>query len=58
VSRIYVTVLGRDLLCNSGRSATIVAAYIMYSQNVDASAAIDLIRKARPTIKYVPFAPG
>jgi dual specificity phosphatase 12 len=58
--RIYVTSLGRDsdLLCNSGRSATIVAAYIMYSQNVDASAAIDLIRKVRSTIKYVPLSPS
>ena len=53
--RIY---LSRDLLCKPGRSATIAAAYLMYSQNVDAGTAIDLIRKARPTIKYVPFAPS
>jgi dual specificity phosphatase 12 len=46
--RIY---LGRDLLCNPGRSATIAAAYLMYSQNVDADTAINLIRKARSTIK-------
>ena len=56
--RIYVTFLGRDLLCNPGRSATIAAAYLMYSQNVDANAAIDLIRKVRPAVKYVPFAPS
>ena len=56
--RIYMTILGRALLYNPGRSATIAAAYLMYSQNVDASTAIDLIRKVRPTIKYVPFAPS
>jgi dual specificity phosphatase 12 len=56
--RIYVTILGRGLSCNPGRSATVAAAYIMYSLNVDASAAIDLIRKVRSTIKYVPFAPS
>ncbi len=52
------TILGCGLLCDPGRSATIAAAYIMYSQNVDAGAAIDLIRKVRPTIKYVPSAPS
>lgn len=45
---------GRGILvhCQAGtsRSATIAAAYLMYSQNVDASTAIDLIRKVRPTV--------
>ncbi|KAN0130133.1 hypothetical protein V8E53_012078 [Lactarius tabidus] len=38
--------------CQAGtsRSATVAAAYIMYSQSLDASAAIDLIRKARPNV--------
>ncbi|KAH9072875.1 hypothetical protein EDB83DRAFT_2505252 [Lactarius deliciosus] len=38
--------------CQAGasRSATVAAAYVMYSQNIDASAAIDLIRKVRPYI--------
>ena len=54
---IYVTVIGCNL-CVAGRSATVVAAYIMYSRNVDLSTAIDLIRKVRPSIKYVHFAPS
>lgn len=38
--------------CQAGasRSATVAAAYVMYSQNLDASTAIDLIRKVRPNI--------
>ncbi|KAI0300163.1 hypothetical protein B0F90DRAFT_1725593 [Multifurca ochricompacta] len=38
--------------CQAGmsRSATIAAAYIMYSQNLDVNAAIELIRKVRPNI--------
>lgn len=36
-----------------GRSATIVAAYLMYSQNLDCETALDIIRKARPNISYV-----
>jgi len=56
--RIYLIILGHNLLCNAGRSATVAAAYIMYSQNVDPSTAIDLIRKVRPNIKYVPFVPS
>ncbi|ETW78140.1 hypothetical protein HETIRDRAFT_55514 [Heterobasidion irregulare TC 32-1] len=46
---------GRGVLvhCQAGmsRSATIVAAYLMYSQNIDVSAALELIKKARPTIQ-------
>lgn len=34
-----------------GRSATIVAAYLMYSLQTDHEAALDLIRKARPSIE-------
>jgi dual specificity phosphatase 12 len=55
--RIYVTIFGLDM-CIAGRSATVAAAYIMYSQNLDVSTAIDLIRKVRPNIKYVPFSPS
>jgi dual specificity phosphatase 12 len=55
---VYVTILGCNLLCCAGRSATVAAAYVMYSQNVDTSTAIDLIRKVRPSIEYVPFAPS
>ncbi|KAI0295742.1 hypothetical protein BC826DRAFT_1091313 [Russula brevipes] len=38
--------------CQAGtsRSATVAAAYIMYSQNVDTNTAMDLIRKVRPSI--------
>ncbi|KAF8583306.1 hypothetical protein K439DRAFT_1412331 [Ramaria rubella] len=46
---------GRGVLvhCQAGmsRSATIVAAYIMYTQSIDTQAALDLIRKARPVIQ-------
>lgn len=38
---------------SAGRSATIVAAYLMYSQNIDVPAALELIKKVRPTIQYV-----
>ncbi|KAF7318817.1 hypothetical protein HMN09_00217000 [Mycena chlorophos] len=45
---------GRGVLvhCQAGmsRSVTIVAAYLMYTQNIDTEAALDLIRKARPNI--------
>lgn len=36
-----------------GRSATIVAAYLMYTQQIDCEAALELIRKARPRIEWV-----
>ncbi|KAF8636906.1 hypothetical protein AX17_003157 [Amanita inopinata Kibby_2008] len=46
---------GRGVLvhCQAGisRSATIVAAYIMYTQNSDTESALKLIRKARPNIE-------
>ncbi|KAF5357003.1 hypothetical protein D9756_006485 [Leucocoprinus leucothites] len=45
---------GRGVLvhCQAGvsRSATIVAAYLMYRQNLDPEGALELIRKARPYI--------
>ncbi|KAF7360215.1 hypothetical protein MVEN_00750300 [Mycena venus] len=45
---------GRGVLvhCQAGmsRSATIVAAYLMYTKNIDTQAALDIIRQARPTI--------
>ncbi|KAI0066919.1 hypothetical protein BV25DRAFT_1795762 [Artomyces pyxidatus] len=46
---------GRGVLvhCHAGmsRSATIAAAYVMYSQNLDVSGALDLIRQVRPSIQ-------
>lgn len=46
---------GRGVLvhCQAGmsRSATIVAAYIMYSRHIDCEAALEIIRKARPSIE-------
>ncbi|KAJ7666010.1 hypothetical protein DFH06DRAFT_1268219 [Mycena polygramma] len=45
---------GRGVLvhCQAGmsRSVTIVAAYLMYTQNIDPQAALDIIRQARPNI--------
>lgn len=45
---------GRGVLvhCHAGisRSSTIVAAYLMHSRNLDPSSALELIRKARPSI--------
>ncbi|PPR00800.1 hypothetical protein CVT24_000732 [Panaeolus cyanescens] len=45
---------GRGVLvhCQAGisRSATIVAAFLMYTQNIEPQAALDLIRNARPII--------
>jgi dual specificity phosphatase 12 len=37
----------------TGRSVTIVAAYLMYSQNLDETAALDLIRNVRPEVQSV-----
>ncbi|THH05688.1 hypothetical protein EW146_g9835 [Bondarzewia mesenterica] len=39
--------------CQAGmsRSATIVAAYLMYSQNIDVAAALEIIKQARPNIQ-------
>lgn len=36
----------------TGRSATIVAAYLMYSRDLDTNSALELIKKARPNIEY------
>jgi dual specificity phosphatase 12 len=36
---------------DQGRSATIVAAYLMYSRQIDCETALELIRKARPSIQ-------
>ncbi|KAF7316499.1 hypothetical protein MIND_00169000 [Mycena indigotica] len=45
---------GRGVLvhCQAGmsRSVTIVAAYLMYTQNIDTEAALELIRQSRPNI--------
>ncbi|KAJ6487779.1 hypothetical protein C8R45DRAFT_994291 [Mycena sanguinolenta] len=45
---------GRGVLvhCQAGmsRSVTIVAAYLMYTKNIDTQAALDIIRQARPNI--------
>ena len=35
-----------------GRSATIVAAYLMYSRQLAPDVALELIRTARPQIEY------
>ncbi|KAJ7269685.1 hypothetical protein C8J57DRAFT_318735 [Mycena rebaudengoi] len=49
---------GRGVLvhCQAGmsRSATIVAAYLMYTQNIGTQAALEIIRKARPQIEPNP----
>ncbi|KAJ7468029.1 hypothetical protein FB451DRAFT_1369092 [Mycena latifolia] len=49
---------GRGVLvhCQAGmsRSVTIVAAYLMYTQNIDPAAALDIIRKARPNVEPNP----
>jgi len=37
----------------SGRSPTIVAAYLMYSRHLDTDAALQLIRESRPDVEYV-----
>ncbi|KAI0052194.1 hypothetical protein FA95DRAFT_1553891 [Auriscalpium vulgare] len=46
---------GRGVLvhCHAGtsRSATIAAAYVMYSQNLDVAGALEVIRKVRPSIQ-------
>ncbi|KAJ7461746.1 hypothetical protein B0H11DRAFT_2055850 [Mycena galericulata] len=49
---------GRGVLvhCQAGmsRSVTIVAAYLMYTQNIDTQSALDIIRQARPNIEPNP----
>ncbi|KAJ6627999.1 hypothetical protein B0H10DRAFT_1869341 [Mycena sp. CBHHK59/15] len=46
---------GRGVLvhCQAGmsRSVTIVAAYLMYTQNIDPQAALDIIKKSRPHVE-------
>ena len=42
-----------DTIGGTGRSATIVAAYLMYSRNLDPEAALEIIRNVRPNIEYV-----
>lgn len=37
-----------------GRSAAIVAAYLMYSRHLDTDGALALIRQSRPNVEYVP----
>lgn len=49
---------GRGVLvhCQAGmsRSVTIVAAYLMYTQNIDPTAALEIIRNARPNVEPNP----
>ncbi|KAJ6472654.1 hypothetical protein DFH09DRAFT_1057900 [Mycena vulgaris] len=49
---------GRGVLvhCQAGmsRSVTIVAAYLMYTENIDPPTALDIIRKARPNVEPNP----
>ncbi|KAF8127807.1 hypothetical protein K438DRAFT_1789705 [Mycena galopus ATCC 62051] len=40
-------------LKSAGRSVTIVAVYLMYTEKIDTEAALDIIRQARPNIEYV-----
>lgn len=37
----------------TGRSSTVVAAYLMYLKDLDPRTALDLIRQARPSVEYV-----
>ena len=36
---------------HAGRSATIVAAYLMHSLKLDPASAVDMIRKVRPSVE-------
>jgi protein-tyrosine phosphatase len=53
ISEAYFLSLRMSLNLRTGRSSTIVAAYLMYSRNLDPSSALELIRKARPNIECV-----
>lgn len=53
ISEAYFLSLKTSLNSRTGRSSTIVAAYLMYSRNLDPSSALELIRKARPSIECV-----
>lgn len=39
------------MLIETGRSATIVAAYLMYTRNLDTESALEMIRTVRPNIE-------
>jgi dual specificity phosphatase 12 len=45
--------LGQFDIIETGRSATIVASYLMYTRNIDTEAALEMIRKVRPNIECV-----
>lgn len=44
-----------SVACLKGRSVTIVAAFLMYSLNLDRDASLQLIRSARPSIGYAGY---
>ena len=53
ISEAYFLSFKTSLNSRTGRSSTIVAAYLMHSRNLDPSSALELIRKARPFIECV-----
>ncbi len=51
VSEVLITAdVEAERVTFTGRSATIVAAYLMYARNLDVAGALALLQKARPSI--------
>lgn len=50
VSRTYCFACERFSV-RSGRSATLVAAYLMYAKDIEVDDALELIKKARPNVQ-------
>jgi dual specificity phosphatase 12 len=53
ISMLSVILIVSGLSSISGRSATIVAGFLMYTQNVDSQAALEIIRQVRPNVQLV-----
>ena len=55
ISRLFIRRIASSIYFQtiSGRSSTIVAAYLMYLKQLDPRTALELIRKARPSVEYV-----